>query len=175
LKKGVSGKTTGLALVVIGLAIGAGLVFTLNFAYDVLTPRTITTTWTETSIVVITVPGTFTTTTSYAQIEANVTSCGWSGSHEQCEVVLKNFGNLGTATSGNCTLSYAGHAYTGFTGPTQASATSPGAAQQLIPGNSVTSYCQAATGGAAGTEAQVTGSILLADGVDVEFSGTASS
>ena len=174
MNKGVPSRTVGLALLVIGLAIGAGLVFTLNFAYDVLTPRTLTTTWTETSIVVITVPGSF-TTAGQAQIEANVTSCGWSGTHEYCEVALTNTGNLGTATTGNCSLSYGGHSYPGYTGPTVASSTSPGAPQQLIPGKSPTVYCQASTGGAAGSSVLVTGKILLADGTSALFFGIASS
>jgi hypothetical protein len=157
-----------------GLVIGGGLVFTLNFVYDVLTPRTITTTWTETSIVVITIPSTI-TTTGYAQIEPSVTSCAWNGAHEFCVVVLKNFGNMGTATSGNCSLSYGGSTYAGYTGPTQASAAHPGAAQQLVPGSTVTTYCQASAGGAAGAAAQVNGSIALANGATVSFSTTASS
>ena len=175
LKKGVSNRTVGLALLAVGLAIGAGLVITLNLAYDVLTPHTVTTTWTETSIVVIKVPGTFTTTTVFAQVEASATSCAWSGSHEYCEIVLKNSGNMVTTASGNCTLSYGGREYAGFTGPTQAYAASPGAPQQLVPGISVTTYCQGATGGAAGAGIQVTGSIFLAYGTEVGFTANASS
>jgi hypothetical protein len=175
LRKGAPGKFVGLVLLFMGLAIGAGLVFTLNYTYDVLTPRTITTTWTATSIVVITIPTVLTSTTVYTQIQASVTSCQWGGSHEYCDVVLKNTGNLGTASTGNCSLSYGGHTYSGNTGPTLASATSPGAPQQLTPGVSRTTYCLASTGQAAGAGVQVNGSILLADGAVASFSANASS
>jgi hypothetical protein len=171
----MSSRTAGLALLVAGLAIGAGLVFTLNYTYDVLTPRTITTVFTMTSIVVITVPGPIKTTTGYAEVQTAVTTCLWSGTHEYCEVVLTNSGNLGTATTGNCSLSYGGHVYPSYTGPTLKSAISPGAPQQLIPGGSPTTYCEAFTGEAAGAGAQVTGTILLANGADAQFSAVASS
>jgi hypothetical protein len=82
---------------------------------------------------------------------------------------------VGTATSGNCTLSYGGQTYGGYTGPTQASATAPGTPQQLIPKAAPTTYCQASSGGAAGAGTQVTGSILLADGAQVQFATAASS
>jgi hypothetical protein len=175
LRARASSKTTGLALLVIGLTIGAGLVFTLNYTYEVLSPRTITTTWTETSIVVITIPTVITSTTVYVQIQASVTSCQWSGSHEYCEVVLKDSGNLGTATIGNCSLSYGSHTYAGYTGPTLTSAAPPGTPQQLVPGSSRTSYCQASSGGAAGAGTQLTGTVLLGDGAEVGFSADASS
>lgn len=166
-------KSAGLAILVIGLAIGAGLVFTLNYTYDVLTPRTITTTWTETSFVVVTIPGTLTSTTYFAQIQASVLSCGWSGSSEYCEVSLINSGNLVTSTTGNCNLTYSGQTNRGYTGPTLDSAASPGAPQQLVPGGTVGTYCQASSGGAAEAGAAVTGSIVLAYGVEAVFSGTA--
>ena len=152
----------------IGLAIGAGLVFTLNYAYDVLTPHT------ATSIIVITVPTIITSTAVYAQIQATVTSCQWSGTHEYCEVVLENPGSLITATTGNCSLSYGSHTYAGYTGPTLGSAASPGAPQQLIAGGRTTSYCQASSGESAGAGEQVTGTILLADGGEAVFSAAAS-
>jgi len=175
MRRGVSSKGIGLTLLVMGLVIGAGLVFTLDYAYDVLTPRTLTTTWTDTSFVVITVPGPVTTTTGYANVQASVPSCLWSGSHEFCEVVLTNSGNLGTATSGNCSLMYGGRIYSGYTGPTQASAASPGAPQQLVPGGTATTYCRASTTAAAGVGAQVIGSIFLADGASAIFTATAAS
>jgi hypothetical protein len=174
LSKVVFGKSVGLAILVIGLAIGAGLVFTINYAYDVLTPRTITTTWTLTSFVVITIPGTITSTSSTAQIESGVTSCGWSGSSEYCEVSLSNTGTLVTATTGNCNMTYEGQTYRGYTGPTPGSASSPGAPQQLIPGKSVTTYCQASNGGKPVAGTQVTGTVFLADGGEAAFSGVAS-
>ena len=175
MKTKVSGKTTGLILLVFGLIIGAGLVFTLNFTYDVLTPRTITTTWTMTSFVVLTVPGPVTTSTGYVVIQVSVASCVWSGSREYCEMVLNNSGTLGTATTGNCTMSYGTHTYEGYAGPTTTFASSPGAPQQLPPGSSRTTYCQTSAGVAAGAGAQVTGSVILAGGASVEFAATASS
>ena len=175
MQKGVSRRTTGVVLLVFGLAIGAGLVFTLSYTYDVLAPRTITTTWTKLSIVVITVPGAVTTSTGYVQIQASVTTCGWSGTHEYCEIVLNNLGTLNTATTGNCTMSYGSQSYTGYTGPTAATASSPGAPQQLVAGISRISYCQVSAEGAAGAGTQVTGSVILADGGSVEFVATASS
>lgn len=173
MKKGASGRSVGLALLVIGLAIGAGLVFTLNYTYDVLSPRTYTSIWTKTSIVVITIPGPISTSTGFVQISASVTSCQWSGSHEYCEVTLTNSGSLGTATTGNCSLNYGNQTYKGNTGPTLGSASSPGAPQQLISEGSATTYCQASVGGAAVAGSQVTGMILLADGGQAIFSGTA--
>jgi len=175
LKPGGSNRAAGLAILVIGLVIGAGLFLTLDFTYDVLTPRTITTTWTVTSIVVITLPTVITTTTVYSRVNASATACQWSGSQEYCQVVLENSGSSGTATTGNCTLSYGGYSYEGHTGPTTASATPPGAPQQLIPGNSVTAYCQSVDGRAAGSGAQIIGFIPLADGTEASFSATASS
>jgi len=160
---------------VIGLAIGAGMVFTINYTYVVFTPRTITTTWTVTSIVVITLPTVITSTMVYPQVQATTAACQWSGPLEYCQVVLKNSGNLGTATTGNCSLFYGGRSYDGYTGPTPASAVSPGAPQQLIPAASVTTYCQATTSEAAGVGVQVTGYVLLADGNDAFFSAIASS
>ena len=174
MSKGVSGKSTGLALLVIGLVIGAGLVFTLSYTYDVLTPRTVTTTWVETSFVIITIPAPINSTASHAQIEASVTACQMSGSHEYCEVALTNSGDLGTATSGNCSLTYGGQTYAGYTGPTLATATAPGAPQQLISGATRTAFCQTSTGVAAGAGTQVTGSIFLADGNEAGFVGIAS-
>lgn len=170
-----SGKTVGLVLLVMGLVIGAGLVFTLNYTYDVLTPRTVTTTWTKTSIVVITIPTVITSTTVYVQIQAAVTSCQWSSSREYCELSLNDTGNLGTATTGNCSLSYGSHTYAGYTGPSLGSAASPGSPQQLIPGGSTTTYCQASNGVAAGAGRQVTGTVALADGGEAAFSAVASS
>jgi len=169
LKAEGSRRTVGLALLVIGLAIGAGLVFTLNYAFDVLTPHTVT------SVFVITVPTTITSTAVYAQIQATVTSCQWTGSHEYCEIVLENPGDLVTATTGNCSLSYGGHTYTGYTGPTLGSAASPGAAQQLIAGGKATAYCQASSGEPAGAGEQVIGAIPLTDRGEAVFSAGASS
>ena len=174
LSRGVSGRSVGLTLLVIGLVIGAGLVVSLNYVYDFMTPRTVTTTWVETSFVILTMPGTTNSTIAKAQVQANVTSCQWSGSHEYCEVALTNSGNLVTATMGNCSLTYGGQTNAGYTGPTLASAISPGSPQQLIPGSTRTTYCQASVGGAADAGAQVTGSILLTDGTRAAFSGTAS-
>ena len=169
-------KAAGLAILVMGLAIGAGLTFTLSFAYGVISIHTVTTTYIETSIVVITVP-TFisTTTTASPRIQVSAASCEWGGAHEYCDVVLSNPGNLGTATTGNCSLTFGGQTYAGYTGPSEGSAVSPGYSQQLVPGGSPTVYCQASAGGAAGGGAQVTGSILLATGGDVPFNATASS
>jgi hypothetical protein len=176
MRVGASGRSAGLALLVAGLAIGGALTFTLSYVYGVLTPRTETTTVTVNSIVIITVPTVITSTNSgYVQVDANVTSCQWSGSHEFCEVTLHNVGTLDTATSGNCSLNYGSYTFNGFTGPTRLSAASPGAPQQLIPGGTTTSYCQASAGEAAGAGVQVTGSIFLADGADALFTGTASS
>jgi len=175
LRSGASGKTAELALLVAGLAIGGGLTFTLSYAYNVLTPRTVTTTLTENSIVVITVPTILSTTTGTAQIEATTTTCQWGGVSEYCEVSLGNTGTLGTATTGNCTMTYGGHTLDGYTGPTRASAVTPGAAQQLIPGGSATTYCQASSGAAAGAGASITGAIQLADGGEAVFSGNATS
>ena len=173
MKREGSRKRAELALLAIGLAFGAGLTVTLGFTYDVLTQRTVTTTYTMTSFVVITVPGTVTTTALYAQIQASVVSCLWSGSDEYCEVTLTNSGNLMTATDGNCSLTYSGQTYAGHTGPTLNSSASPGAPQQLIPGKSVAVYCQASSSGIAAAGAQVTGSISLSDGGAAVFSGTA--
>jgi len=173
MKTGAPSRTAGLAVLVIGLAIGAGLAFTLNYTYVVLNPRTITTTWTATSIVVITLPTIITSTTVYPQVRVTSTQCQHSGSQEYCQVVLKNSGNLGTATTGNCSLFFGAHSYEGYTGPTPASAMSPGAPQQLVPGTPVTTYCQATTDEAASAGAQVTGFVLLADGNDAFFSAIA--
>ena len=170
----VSGRSIGLSLLVIGLVIGAGLVISLNYIYDVLTPRTVTTTWVETSFVILTMPGTISSTTGYVQVQAIVTTCQWSGSHEYCEVALTNSGNMGMATTGNCSLTYGGQTHAGYTGPTLASATSPGGPQQLMPGGTRMTYCQASAGAAAGGGVDVTGVILLADGVEAVFSATAS-
>ena len=170
----MSGRSVGLTLLVIGLVIGAGLVVSLNYVYDFLTPRTVTTTWVETSFVIMTMPGTTNSITVKVQVHANVTSCQWSGSNEYCEVALTNSGNLGTATTGNCSLTYGGQTHAGYTGPTLVGAISPGAPQQLIAGNTRTTYCQASAGGAAGAGDQVTGLILLADGTGAAFFGTAS-
>ena len=174
MSKGASGKSAGLALLVIGLAIGAGLVFTLNYTFDVLTPKTITTTWVETSFVTLTIPATTNSTSSHAQIEAILTSCQRSGSQEYCEIALTNSGSLVTATSGNCSLTFGGQLHEGYTGPSLATATAPGAPQQLMPEATRSTFCQASNGPAAGAGTQVTGTILLADGDELGFAGTAS-
>ena len=175
MKKERSIKTAGLVLLVAGLAIGAGLTFTLSYAYGVLTPRTLTTTETVDKIVVITVPSVVSTTSGSAVVAANATSCQSSGGNEFCEVSLVNSGTAGTATTGNCSLTFGGHTYVGYTGPTRSSAVPPGAAQQLIAGGSADVYCQASAGGAAGSGTEVTGNIALTDGVAATFSKTASS
>jgi hypothetical protein len=175
LSRAAAGRSAALALLVIGLAIGAGLVFTLNYTYDVLTPRTITTTFVVTSFVILTMPALNTSTSGFVQIQASTTTCQWTGSHEYCEVDLRNSGNLVTATTGNCSMIYRGNTLAGYTGPTLATATAPGGPQQLIPGTTRTAYCQASTGGAAGAGTQVTGTILLANGGEAIFSGNATS
>ena len=174
MQKGRSGKTVGLALLVIGLAIGGGLTFTFSYAYGVLSERTVTVTSTLTSFDIITIPTIITTTVGYAVVQANLTQCQGSGSGEYCEVVLTNTGSLLTATAGNCSLTYGGQTNGGYTGPTPDSAVSPGVPQQLIPGGTRVTYCVTANVGAAAPGAQVTGAIFLASGGKAFFSGAAS-
>ena len=165
--------TTGVALIVIGMVIGVVVAFTVTYAEGGLGARTYTVLVTLTSVSVSTV---FTSSgPSSALISATVTTCQWNGSQEYCEVDVSNSGNLGTATIGQCTMTYGGHAYTGYSGPTLPSAVSPGLPQQLIPGGSVTVYCRGSGGEAAGAGTPLIGGFPLADGRQAFFSANTTS
>ena len=156
-----------------GMAVGAIVSLSVTYAEGGLGARTYTTTifFTTVSIYTIYTPS----EVSYAQITATVTSCQWGGSQEYCQVVVSNSGNLGTATTGTCVLNYGSNAYSGYTGPSLASAVSPGAPQQLVPGGSLTVYCQASAGIAAGAGTPMMGDFALADGGQAVFSANATS
>jgi hypothetical protein len=175
MRTAMSGEATGAALLIVGLVIGAGLVLVVTYVNGGPTPRTVTVTTTETTILVYTLTNTFRTTASFVTVTATVTSCQWSGTHEYCEIVLSNTGNSNTATTGNCSMSYGSKTYVGYTGPTLASSVSPGAAQQLISGGSATVYCQASSGEAAGSGVMVNGTLSMGYGGVALFSGSASS
>jgi hypothetical protein len=156
-----------------GMAVGALVALTVTYADGGLGARTFTVTRTFTTISLFTVY--VPSTALYAQITTTVTACQWSGSLEYCQVVVSNTGSLGTATTGQCVLNYGSHAYAGYSGPTLASAVSPGSPQQLLPGGSATVYCQASGGVAAGAGAQLTGTLTLSDGGEAIFSVNATS
>lgn len=164
---------TGVALIVIGMVIGAGVALTVTYAEGGLGARTSIITRTFTSVSIVTM---FTTSqVLYAQITSTAIACKWNGSQEYCQVTISNSGNLGTATTGLCTLTYGGHAYAGYTGPTLATAVSPGLPQQLIPGGSVGVYCRGSGGEAAGAGVQILGTFPLANGGQTIFSVNATS
>jgi len=164
---------TGVALIVIGMAVGAVVSLTVTYAEGGLGARTFTTTSVFTTVSLYTVY--VSSEVSFAQITATVTTCQWGGSQEYCEVVVSNTGNLGTATTGLCVLNYGGNAYAGYTGPSLATAVSPGGPQQLVPGGSRTVYCQASAGVAAGAGTPLMGDFALADGGQAVFSTNATS
>ena len=181
MRRALSGQAMGAALLVVGLAIGAGLVYVTTYVNGVPTKSvTLTTTQVSTSVTTQTTTETVTETNPFggsvgvAQVSATVTSCQWSGTHEYCEVGLTNSGSIDVATTGACSLDYGGQTYGGYTGPSLAAAVSPGASQQIVVGGSVTGNCQGSSGGAAVAGVQVTGTISLENGGEALFSGTAS-
>jgi hypothetical protein len=167
----MSNQASGIALLAMGIVIGVSLVFVTTHLSAGAAPRTVTTT--ATHILIITQTVSVVQTVSYVHVSATVDSCQWGGTREYCEVVLSNSGNANTATSGTCSLTYGGQTFSGYTGPTLGSAVSPGAPQQLVPGDSPTVYCQGTGGGAAGAGVQVEGSVLLTNGDSVVFLTTA--
>jgi hypothetical protein len=173
--KEMSNQAAGIALLAMGIIIGVSLVFVTTHLSAGVAPQTVTVTATATHILIITQTVSVVETVSYVHVSATVDSCQWGGTREYCEVVLSNSGNANTATTGACSLTYGGQTFSGYTGPTLASAVSPGTPQQLIPGDSPTVYCQATGGGASGAGVQVAGSVLLVNGDSVMFSTTASS
>jgi hypothetical protein len=176
MRKAMSNQMAGIALLIMGIAIGMGLVFvTTHLNGGPTTTRTVTVATTATHILIITQTVSAVQTVSYAPVSATVVTCQWNGAQEYCEMILSNAGNTNTATTGECSLTYGGQTFSGYTGPTIASAVSPGTPQQLVSGGSPTVYCQALGGGAAGPDVQVTESVLLANGADVMFYGTSSS
>jgi len=117
--------------------------------------------------------GLFGTFTSTARVQASATNCSWNGANEVCTLILTNSGNANTATTGSCQLSYGGAAKSG-----ESSNVNPPVAavvQAVNAGTPVTTYCMALTGLAAGAGAQVTGSLVLANGGNALFSASASS
>ena len=164
----ISSRARGALLLIVGLALGAGLVFVStyvsggNHTETVTSLSTITTTTTAT---VTQTPGGFSVT---AQVEASVNECnynGISGGAEACQVVLTNSGNLSVSTTGSCSLTYGGGTYAGILS----------GGGTVAPGSSLTVVCASASSTGAGAGVQVTGSISLSDGGMAVFSGTASS
>jgi len=109
--------------------------------------------------------GLFGTFTSTARVQASVTSCaqaaGAPPQDEVCNLILTNSGNANTATTGSCSLTFAGHTYTGTT-----------AVVTVTSGTSAAAVCTAGTAADPGTGAQVTGSVILANGGNALFSAT---
>jgi hypothetical protein len=180
MKVGLSGQAGGVAFLVIGLVIGAGLVFVttyLNGGYhteSTTTTSTIVSSYTTsefstytlatTTTVTITNP---TTIIGSAQVVASVVACNYNNmvsGAEACEVVLTNSGNANTATTGSCSLSYGGGTHEGeVTGGGTVAA-----------GSYLTVTCSYKVGSGASTGTQITGAIFLTDGDSALFSGTAS-
>ena len=115
--------------------------------------------------------GLFGSFTSTAQVQASVTSCtqvgAGAGTGETCALVLTNSGNANTATTGSCSLTYGGHTWVGVIGVATLTA---GASNNAL-------ACDAhgaATQVGATSGSQVTGAVILANGGNALFSGTAS-
>jgi len=116
--------------------------------------------------------GLFGTFTSTARVQASVTNCSWNTANEVCTLILVNSGNANTATTGSCSLTYKGATYGG-----ESSNVNPPVApvsQAVNSGGSPTVYCMGLTGAAAGAGTQITGSVILSNGGNALFSGTAS-
>ena len=151
---------------ILGVLVGAGLVFGTLYATGSFSSRTVTETVTTTSILTITPSGVFVGT---AQVQASVTSCtaaAGPSAPETCELVLTNSGNASVAVTASCSLTFGGHTYSGTT-----------SAQPTIPaGGSASLNCVGpnAAGAFATPGIQVTGAVILANGGNALFSATAS-
>lgn len=182
MKVGLSSQVGAVAFLIIGLVIGAGLVFMttyLNGGYSVDTTTTTATTTvlsTYTSVDVSTdVLATTTTVTvtnpttviGSAQVTASVVACNYNtmvSGAEACEVVLTNSGNVSTGTTGACTLTYEG-------GNHQGEVSGGGT---VAAGSYITVTCAFAVGTGLSPGTQITGAIYLTNGGSALFSGTAS-
>src|SRR2546426_6582619 len=166
LRRSGSSQVTGAALILVGLVIGAGLVFLTTYLNGGPPTRTIseistlsqtitstqiisekstpvaaiTLTQTVTTTSTVTVTITTTPFTNSAQVQASVTTCTYTvPTYESCVLQVLNSGSA-TATAG-CSITLGGVAYTGTTTTTtnhvQESITVPA-------GGSTTVYCNLA-------------------------------
>ena len=184
MKRKGSSQATGAALLVVGILIGAGLIFTTLYISGNLGSKTVSGTATLTSTLTNTVTNNvINTVTSVvtsivtvsattpnggtAQVQASVTSCVADGTTgEICNLVLTNSGNANVLPTGSCSLTYGGRTWSGTTATTVLAAGSSG------------SYACTSNGGtgqgSAVVGSQVTGSVILSNGGNALFSATAS-
>jgi flagellin-like protein len=114
--------------------------------------------------------GLFGTFTSTARVQASVTSCvihgAAPGTGEDCNLVLTNSGNANVSPTGQCSVTYGGHTWSGTTATTA-----------LTAGTSGTYVCTSSGGATqvgATAGSQITGSVILGNGGNALFSATAS-
>ena len=110
--------------------------------------------------------GLFGSFTSTARVQASVTSCTSPAANQQdCALVLTNSGNANTTPTGSCSLTYGGHTYAGTT-----------AVPVITAGTSVSVTCHTANAAqpVATLGSQITGAVILTNGGNALFSGTAS-
>ena len=198
----ISGLVSGAALMIVGLVIGAGIVFATTYVYGGPATRTVTETVTTSTNGVVTNAVTTTVTTTArtaatatvtatlvttltvyssstvyaAQIQVGGVSCKASTitHQEDCALVLTNSGNADTATAGTCSLTYGGGTYSAYFS-TAGNSAGPGEPVSINAGTSVNGHCTSSNAaGSATPGTQVAGSIALSNGASVPFSTTAS-
>jgi len=155
---------------VIGLIIGAGLVFaafSLNGGSKTVTSTETTTLTLLNTYTVTTGTGSY---TQVVQISTTVDSCNQvtiqSGTQhdEQCSLVLTNTGNAGVADPTQCTMTFGGATHAAeFTKDSGS----------LAAGSSESGTCTNTDNSVASAGEQITGNIPLADGGVLVFAATA--
>jgi hypothetical protein len=167
IRRKASSSSTSAALLVLGVVIGAGLIFGTLYASGSLGQRTLVRTTTQvltttqtstTSLFIVAV-----TSLQSAQVSAQVTQCSHNANGtDSCTVTLTNSGTANTAATA-CFLSVSGVATQGtLTGPAKTS----------IPASaSATGACRV-TAAAQTVGSQAVGSFSLSNGGSVPFSGT---
>ncbi len=98
--------------------------------------------------------------TPTALVKADVVSC--SGNPEVCTLGLQNMGSADTATTSTCSLTFGGTTHT-----------AKSTLATIKAGQSVTVICTA-SGGTAPRGSQISGSIIISSGAEVDFSGISS-
>jgi len=106
--------------------------------------------------------GLFGTFTSTAQVSAGAVAC--SGTPELCAIALQNIGSANTAITGTCTMNFGGGSYL---------STAAMVSGSLKAGSSGVISCTSPglLHAVAGT--QITGYVMLGNGAEVLFAGTA--
>ena len=111
--------------------------------------------------------GLFGTFTSTARIQASVTACNYNtlvAGAEACQLILTNSGNANAATTAACSLTYGGATHAGVVG----------GGGTVTAGSTLTVTCAYTVGATATVGSQITGSVILSNGGNALFSGTAS-